>query len=325
MITSLLDRFYAGFSNRRLFFSEGWGDLTRLRELHRAEVRPTPPAAIDIDWEKQETRDEGLFRRGAFTSPYSLLPLPEESRTVRFELVLPHKTTPKMPVCLHFAATGDEGFTRRRVTLALPLLKEGIASLIPENPFYGMRRPAGQDGKMLRRFSDLCAMGGAAVEEGRSLLEWLRRAGFTRLGVCGISMGGSMAAQVAALSDEPLAMVGCITAHSATAVFTEGILKRYLAWEALDRELGSEGPAIELMRTLLDSTDVRRLPPPRCLEAAILVAAKRDAYVPPASALLVHEHWPGATMRWLEGGHVGAFLFHRNAFLRAIRDAFARL
>src|SRR5512133_1669417 len=187
MVTSLVDRLYASLSNRHLFFREGWGELARLRELQHAAVGRSP-VTIAVDWKAEEAGDGFILRRGAFTSPYSLLPLPEESRTVRFELVLPRKTKTKMPICLHFAATGDEGFARRRVTLALPLLREGIASLIPENPFYGGRRPAGQDGKMLRRFSDLWAMGGAAVEEGCALLQWLRREGYTRLGVCGISM-----------------------------------------------------------------------------------------------------------------------------------------
>lgn len=324
-MTSLLDRLYAGLSNRRRFFSEGWGDLPHLRELLSSGAPSRPPTAIHVDWQEEEAMDGAIFRRGVFASPYSLMSLPEESRTARIEFVLPCKTTPATPVCLHFAATGDEGFTRRRVALALPLLKEGIASLILENPFYGMRRPAGQEGKMLRCFSDLWMMGGAAVEEGRSLLLWLRQEGYARLGVCGISMGGSMAAQVAVLTEEPLAMVGCMTAHSASTVFTEGILKNHLAWGVLDRQLGNDGPAVDLMRTLLGATDIRRFPPPRRPEAAILVAARRDAYVPPSSARKVHTHWPGAEMRWLDSGHVGAFLFHRDAFLAAVRDTFARL
>jgi esterase/lipase len=194
-------------------------------------------------------------------------------------------------------------------------------------------------------------MGGAAVEEGRSLMQWLRREGYERLGVCGISMGGSMAARVAVLEETPVAMIGCVTAHSASSVFTEGILKNFLAWEVLNRELngsrsgialtrerpGKEtaielnrevngaGPAMMLMRELLGVTDLRRFPPLQRPQAAFLVAASRDAYIPPASAAMLHAHWPGSTMRWLGTGHVGAFLFHRRDFLKAIRDAFARL
>jgi len=324
-MTSLLDRLYASQSNRLLFFKDGWGDLPRLRELHRAGLHPGPPRPVEVRWEETMENGTALLRRGAFPSPYTDLPLPAESRTSFFELVLPPKASRETQICMHFAATGDEGFARRRRALALPLLREGIGSLILENPYYGRRRPPGQHKKMLNRFSDLWAMGGAAVQEGRSLMQWLRREGYKRLGVCGISMGGSMAARVAVLEETPVAMIGCVTAHSASAVFTEGILKNYLAWEVLNRELDGDGPAIALMRELLDLTDLRRFPPPRRPEAAFLVAASRDAYIPPSSAAMLHAHWPGSTMRWLCTGHVGAFLFHRSDFLAAIRDAFARL
>jgi pimeloyl-ACP methyl ester carboxylesterase len=315
-MTSLLDRLYARFSNRLLFFKDGWGDLARLRELRQAGVRTAAPRFLTVRWEETEEAGTAVLRRGRFTSPYEDLPLPAESREAYLELV---------PVCLHFAATGDEGFSRRRLALALPLLASGIGSLILENPYYGRRRPPDQHRKMLNRFSDLWAMGGAAVAEGRGLLAWLRQEGHTRLGVCGISMGGSMAAQVAALEPGPVAMVGCVTAHSASAVFTEGILSRYLAWDTLEGQLDGQGGAVALMRELLAITDIRGLPPLKCPSAAFLVAAADDAYVPSASARLLHDHWPGSTLRWLRGGHVGAFLFHRPAFLVAIRDAFAAL
>ncbi|MCE5265754.1 MAG: alpha/beta hydrolase family protein [Deltaproteobacteria bacterium] len=324
-MTSILDRLYASHSNRLLFFKDGWGDLPRLREIRRIGSHLGPPQPIEVCWERSAEDGTALFRTGAFLSPYTDLPLPAESRTAYFELVVPRKASRKTPICIHFAATGDEGFARRRRALALPLLRDGIGSLILENPYYGRRRPPGQHKKMLNRFSDLWAMGGAVVEEGRSLMQWLRREGYERLGVCGISMGGSMAARVAALEAVPVAMVGCVTAHSASAVFTEGILKNYLAWEVLNRELDDDAPAIGLMRELLDLTDLRGYSPPRRPEAAFLVAASRDAYIPPASAALLHAHWPGSTMRWLATGHVGAFLFHRLDFLEATRDAFARL
>jgi hypothetical protein len=325
MMTSLIDQFYAGFSNRRLFFGEGWGDLPRLRKLRDAGVQRRPPREIEIHWGTPAERDGAVLQEGTFASPYIDMPLPEESRNACCELVLPRAASSTIPLCLHFAATGDEGFIRRRQALALPLLRDGIGSLILENPYYGVRRPAGQHRKMLARFSDLWTMGGAAVEEGRSLIQWFRQAGYTRLGVCGISMGGSTAAQVAVSTEEPLAMIGCLTAHSASAVFTEGILKQYLAWEVLNRELGNENGAIDLMGELLGITDIRRYPPPIRPEAAFLVAAKKDAYIPVSSARKVHDHWPGSSIQWLNTGHVGAYLCHRNKFRTAIRDAFARL
>jgi hypothetical protein len=324
-MTSLLDRLYASQSNKRLFFRQGWGDLPLLRERLAAGFRIPPVQDLTIVWGHERTERGARIRQGSFESPFDAPGFPRESRTGHVELVLPPDASTQTPVCLHFAATGDEGFARRRIVLALPLVKHGIGSLILENPFYGKRRPPGQHGKMLNRFVDLYLLGASTVREGLSLMQWLRREGYGRLGVCGISMGGHMAAQVGALSAEPAAIVACITPHSAGAVFTQGILKKYLAWNVLERELDGSVKAIDLMGRFLDLTDIRHYPVPANPRACFLVAAAKDAYIPPESAMILHRHWPGSDMRWLDSGHVGAFLFHRRAFVEAIVNAFNQL
>lgn len=324
-MNNILDTLYAGHSNRQLFFKNGWGDLPRLKQMMEQGDALSVSRPISVTWIKTEETKDAVIRHGEFFSPYVGLPLPLESRKAVFEFAAPLEISPETPVCIHLAATGDEGFSRRRQFFALPLLKCGIASLILENPYYGRRRPAGQQKKMLNNFSDLVAMGGAAAEEGRSLVRWLREEGYEKIGVCGVSMGGSIAARAAALEEQPVAVIGCLTAHSASVVFTEGLLSRYLAWDALDREMGKRGSAIEFMKKYLDMTNLTRLPAPRKPAAAFLVAATRDGYVPRSSTALLHAHWPGSTMKWIRTGHVGAFLFHRRQFLKAIRNAFARL
>ena len=323
-MTSHLDRLYARISNRRLFFRDGWGDLSPLREVQAHGFDPGPIGKITIAWEKERRADGMILRQGQFASPYQGPGLPEESRTAYVEWVMPETPSKTTPICLHLAATGDEGFARRRAAFALPLARAGIGSMILENPFYGRRRPAGQHSKMLRYFADLWTMGVATIQEGRSLSHWLHDAGYAQQASCGISMGGHMAAKVGVLSGMPLAVVSLVTPHSATAVFTEGLLSRYCAWETLDRELGDGGRAFPLMKELLGLTDIRHLPLPAEPERVILIGAKRDAYIPPESVELLHRHWPGTTLRWIESGHVGAFLFHRKAFLNAILEVLKR-
>lgn len=324
-MTSLLDQLYASQSNKRLFFKQGWGDLPLLKDRLAVGFRIPPVQDLKIVWGHERVEKSARIRQGSYVSPFDAPGFPRESRTGYVELVLPHAATAETPVCLHFAATGDEGFTRRRIALALPLVRHGIGSLIIENPFYGKRRPPGQHGKMLNGFVDLYLMGAATVQEGRSLVQWLQRAGYGRLGVCGISMGGHMAAQVGAMFSAPVAIAACITPHSASAVFTQGILKNYLAWDVLNRELNGSSHAVDLMRDFLDLTDIRHYPVPVNPRACFLVAAAKDAYIPPESAMILHQHWRGSNMRWLEGGHVGAFLFHRRDFLEAIVKAFEKL
>lgn len=323
---SVLDRVYASFSNRHLFFREGWGDRQLLEDVAGGAWRnDLVSASADISWQAAEVLSGATIRRGSFPSPAAGIGLPDESRFAYFEMVMPAESTLDTPLCVHFAATGDEGFSRRRIAIALPLAKEGIGSVILENPYYGSRRPAGQNGKMLRHVSDLWKMGAAAVAEGTAIVRRLRRDGYRRLGVAGISMGGSMAAQAAAILGEPLAVICFITAHSASAVFTEGILSRYLAWDFLQDELNGQAEAVDWMRQILSRTDVRNFPPPALTRAVFVVGARRDAYIPAGSVRLLHDSWPGSTLRWVDTGHIGAFLFHRRAFLQAAIDAFGRL
>ncbi len=324
-MASLLDRTYAAWSNRRLFFRQGWGDLALLEESLRRTGPPDPVRPVPIAWEETREENGARVKQGSFPSPFLSPGFPAESRTAYVEMVMPRDGGPRTPVCIHFAATGDEGFERRRKALALPLARHGIGSVILENPYYGRRRPPGQHSKMLNLFSDLWLMAGATIAEGRSLLDGLRREGFERLGVCGISMGGSMAATVAALWPEPLAVTALITPHSASAVFTEGLLKHYCAWDVLNRQLDGSGDAMTKMRAFLDHTDIRRLPPLRRPEAAFLVGARADAYISRESVENVHRHWPGSTLTWVESGHVGAFLFHRGLWIEAVRNSFAHL
>jgi pimeloyl-ACP methyl ester carboxylesterase len=324
-MSSLLDRMYARYSNRRLFFRQGWGDMGLLKGLSPDWLQERAQAKISISWDKEENANGIRIRQGRFAIPFEAKGFPPESGTAYMEMILPTDENGRPPVCLHLAATGDEGFKRRRKALALPLAKRGIGSLILENPYYGKRRPPGQHSKMLKCVSDLILMGSAALTEGRVLLAWLCREGYSRTGVSGISMGGHMAALIGALSPEPVAIAPCIAPHSPSAVFLDGVLSRYCAWNALNN--GHHGPeeAREFMTGLLDIMDIRRYPPPQAPAAACLVAARSDAYIPLESAAKLHRHWPGASLRWLEGGHVGAFLFHRGVFTETIVQAFSRL
>ena len=201
----------------------------------------------------------------------------------------------------------------------VPLKEFGIGSIVLENPYYGSRRPKDQDRSYLRSVSDLWAMGLAVVSETRALLEWLKEQGFRNLGVCGVSMGGAMVSQAAALTPYPLAVCACIAPHCATPVFLEGVLSKYVDWEAL-----GEGGR-ERLGKQLDGSDLRLFPQPPRPDCAIWLGAKNDAYVDPTSSMLTAEAWPGSKMKWLKAGHVSTTIFHRNQYIRGIQDGFRRL
>ncbi|XLS51851.1 hypothetical protein HN51_012528, partial [Arachis hypogaea] len=78
----------------------------------------------------------------------------------------------------------------RRLRLGGPLVKENIATMVLESPFYGQIRLMLQRKAKLLCASDLFLLGRATIEEARSLLHWLdSEAGFGKMGVYGLSMG----------------------------------------------------------------------------------------------------------------------------------------
>lgn len=56
----------------------------------------------------------------------------------------------------------------------------------------------------------------------------------------------------------------------------------------------------------------------------IIVQAKEDAYVPRTGVRSLQEIWPGCEVRYLNGGHISAYLFKQGLFRQAIYDAYER-
>eukprot|EP01018_Ginkgo_biloba_P032867 Gb_38260 [translate_table: standard] len=233
-------------------------------------------------------------------------------------------------LCASSICTGDHSFDRR-LRLGGPLLKNNIATMVLESPFYGQRRPRLQHGSKLLCVSDLLLLGRVTIEEARTLLYWLEtEAGFSKTGVCGLSMGGVHAAMVGSLHPTPVATLPFLAPHSAAVAFCEGILKHGTAWDALRwDEAQKAGMTLEQvrerMRSVLSLTDVTQFPLPKNPPAVIFVAATDDGYIPKHSVLELQRAWPGSEVRWVTGGHVSSFILHNNEFRKAIRDALDRL
>ena len=324
--SSVLDKVYARWSGRNPFFRHGWGDREVLIErLSQVEFKATEPIDIEIDWGAERLVGKARIKEGFFRLPLDeRFNLPKESLQAHVEMVLPANQE-SCPVCVLFAATGDQGFSRRRLTMAFPLLRSGIGSVILENPYYGRRRPSDQTGVKINSILDLWNMGFSVVEEGKALVRWLRNAGYGPIGVSGVSMGGQMAAMVGSQIREPIAIVPCVAPHSAAAVFLDGVMSKSYDPRVLHSEFEHEDHSMDFLRSILERCDVRLFPPPFYPQASILVGALHDAYILPDAVLKLHEHWPGSQLRWLNTGHIGAFLFYRDHFQQAILEAFSAL
>ncbi|KAM7263826.1 hypothetical protein ACFE04_001509 [Oxalis oulophora] len=346
MLHYVIDHVYGALMHRSKlsppFFSRGWGgsQLDLLEKLIKQlfpeiEGQNWPPTLIQPIWKTCWETKTAVLREGVFTTPCDnliLTALPPESHIARVAFLAPKSVPPQKMACVvHLAGTGDHTF-ERRLRLGGPLLKENIATMVLESPFYGQRRPFLQRGAKLLCVSDLLLLGRATIEEARSLLHWLdTEAGYGKMGVCGLSMGGVHAAMVGSLHPKPVATLPFLSPHSAAVAFCEGILKHGTAWEALRDDLAAQKAAMTLeevrerMRTVLSHTDVTCFPIPKNPKAVIFVAATDDGYIPKHSVLELQKAWPGSEVRWVTGGHVSSFLLHNGEFRRAIVDGLNRL
>ncbi|XP_064115948.1 protein ABHD18-like isoform X1 [Macrobrachium nipponense] len=92
-------------------------------------------------------------------------------------------------------------------------------------------------------------------------------------------------------------------------------VKDTLTWEA-----------VQFMRGVMDEcTHLGNFSVPVDPSLIIIVAAKKDGYMPRDGIIPLTEIWPGCELRTLQTGHVTAYLFNHQVFRQAIRDSFQRV
>jgi dienelactone hydrolase len=326
------DRAVAMVTGIPKMFYEGWGDPELLDWLVEQSRDVGPPADIEVRWEDSKRHRDGSHTfSGWFTTPARHLPLPPEVRAAYFQMLLPPDAFdgPRPGMCVHLAGTGDLTFAARKF-LARPLLKhqnprDRIGAIILQNPYYGRRKPHGQRQTRLRRMTDQVMMNLATVQEARALLKWLRGEGFARVGVTGYSMGGFMAGFSAQTVPFPVAAIPCASGDTAVATLVDSPLRDICDWKKLAEEAGGADHADMLMRQTLSALALSEHGTPVAPEAAIIVGVRNDEFVPPAQPRALHDHWPGAELRWIDGGHTTGWLLHADKMREAIFDAFQRL
>lgn len=73
--------------------------------------------------------------------------------------------------------------------------------------------------------------------------------------------------------------------------------------------------AVWFMRGLMDEcTHLKNFDVPIDTSLIIAICANMDAYVPKEGVSTLEEIWPGATVRYINCGHVGAYIHHMNLF-----------
>ncbi|XP_063493606.1 protein ABHD18 isoform X4 [Symphalangus syndactylus] len=91
------------------------------------------------------------------------------------------------------------------------------------------------------------------------------------------------------------------------------------------RRNGLRKESLIFMKGVMDEcTHVANFSVPVDPSLIIVVQAKEDAYIPRTGVRSLQEIWPGCEIRYLEGGHISAYLFKQGLFRQAIYDAFDR-
>lgn len=330
---SVLDRLFGVALGRAPLFAGGLGDRALIARLLQSFHAPLDPPEITVRWLGRPRTRRGLtVYQGMFASPLPSEGLPREAlpsaiHRAFFELVTPAgvEIEVDLPVCLYLAATTEQGFASRR-RLAAPLVRQGVAALILENPYYGWRRPRDQTFVAIPTVADQLLMNTVTILEARALLGWLSSHGYTHLGVTGYSMGGFMAAYVASLVPGPVAAVPVAAGASAVSSMTRTEFSRAIAWEALCEKEGLKGPghARRVLAELFDQIALDRMAGPVDPDCAVIVAGRHDAIVPPREAARLASHW-GAPVRWLDAAHINGIWRGADDWREALLDAFGVL
>lgn len=86
-----------------------------------------------------------------------------------------------------------------------------------------------------------------------------------------------------------------------------------------------EREALQFMRGVMDEcTHLKNFSVPYDTSLIIAVCAKDDAYIPREGCSSLEEIWPGAEVRYLDAGHVSAYVLHQKLFRSCIVEAFER-
>lgn len=86
-----------------------------------------------------------------------------------------------------------------------------------------------------------------------------------------------------------------------------------------------EREALQFMRGCMDElTHVKNFSVPHDTSLIIAVCAKDDAYIPREGCSSLEDIWPGSEIRYLDAGHVSAYVLHQKLFRSSIIEAFEK-
>ncbi len=286
--------------------------------------RPEPVPAVRL--EPRRSRMRGSERvRAMFASPY---------RTTNPSFVVDHESVRENHVVhaeiwrhrerdavatvilLHGFGMGNPRFDAT-LLMAPALFDAGLDVVLFTLPLHGRRSPAGTrfSGQLfasasVTRMNEAIAQ---ATHDLAALIAWLESRDAGPIGILGLSLGGYVAALMAALRDD-LAFVVPVVAP----VCIGDLAWRFMSGSARYRGHGAEALGRDEFRAAYrihsPLAHVPRVP----RERLFIVAGRGDRVVPSEHPRWLEEHWGRPRTMWFSGSHLAPF--GRPEVLAKLRD-----
>ena len=322
----------AGWASRHLHGLRGpknntVSELTPYLDLTTAELNPEPPALTDV--RVHDTLVSNLLSRTTLSwrrahqilSPAYRARHDREYRatdTVWARWLRPDGTRRKdcliyVPGWLEPGSWIEEAFVFPRFTRELNLDVLHVAL-----PFHGPRNPrsalfSGEyfwTADLVRSFEAVRQ----ALFDTRAAMGWARRQGYERVGVSGISLGGSLTMLLACLDPVPDYIIP-IVAHLRLAEAVENASILWRMKRDLERFGIHEAERRRIFTRLGFDSATPLLPPDRQL----WVEAREDAHIDPKLVQAQWEERGRPPIHWISGGHM-TFPLHLAEITRSMRD-----
>jgi cephalosporin-C deacetylase-like acetyl esterase len=271
--------------------------------------------AHEFDFKSQYVQGGGKFRMFRVTFPSPVKTEIDENNTVHAEYFQPSGAGPfPAAVVLHILG-GDFALAE---TVASHLARNGVAAIFVKMPYYGPRRRPGTSQRMISEDPHETVKGMTqAVLDIRRAAAWLAarpEVDPQRLGITGISLGGIMSALAA--SGEPRL--------KNVAVFLGGGNFGELIWsnetrqaQAFREKWLADGGTRESFSEVVSQVDPATYGKLLMGRRVLMIAAKNDEVIPPASAKALWESiGREPEIVWIDAGHYTAIKYLPQELVR---------
>lgn len=260
-----------------------------------------------FDWEmqpKQPTGTNGVtVHHVRFPSPVETET--KENNTVHAEYYRPKGDGPFPATIVLDVTAGDQQLSR---IIAMHLASKGVAALFVQMAYYGPRRPAGSDLRLLSpnvpRTLDAIRQTVLDMRRASAWLEGRKEVDPKRLGILGTSLGSFMGALTAEMEPRLGRVVVLLGGGGLVDAYWEDP-----RGEPLRKLYSALGGSKERLKEIIAPVD-----PLTCAEnlkdrKVLILAAKRDDIVPPRCAEALWEATGKQKIVWFDATHYSAALY----------------